>query len=813
MLDCIIIGYNDLPFPDYVEMVRAMGTNSGAYRDLNLAFIELEGRPYRSMDVLNHFHHRIDGVGGQDFHNTDFLWPVVTYLSTFLARRGFSFDYVNLFHLEKDRLRELLQGKEVLAVAITTTLYVIPHPILEIVDFVRQHNPHVKIIVGGPYVSNQVRVLGQDGAVQLFKDLGADIYVISQEGELTLTRVLHALKEDTALSAVENIAYRDGPSYVLTQPNVESNSLIENMVDYSLFPASAFGEFVTLRTAKSCPFSCAFCGFPKRAGRYTYMGLDYIEQELNAIRDLGTVTTLTFIDDTFNVPKGRFKDILRLMIRNEYGFRWNSFYRSDHGDDETIDLMRAAGCEGVFLGVESGSDAMLERMNKSARQKNYRQAIARFREVGISTYASLIIGFPGETSDTVRETYAFLEDVRPDFFRAQLWYCDPITPIWDKRDEYDIRGSSFNWSHQTMDAKTACEWIEHLFLTVDNSIWLPQHGFEQWSTFYLQRKGMSLAQIQWFLRCFNAAVKEKLLHPHKRQIDQGILAALEQSCHFDRAHAGDAEAVLRLSGGRLAAAEQFWREQFVDVNGAGLLDGLRRKNRLSRPSSGDWTTCPSSTTWLVQLAEIAQTCQASPAAVLLAAFSLLLAMVGGQSSVHLLIIIHSGDTTPHAYPLRLRPREDWRFAAFVREVDLQLRFADTHRAPAFMLLAPDGGRSPAQQVSHVSHFDVAFAYTDAPEDNITSSPDEIPELPPNVRAGVDLLLSAQCKPDHSRVQLSGRTSVLDEGVVKQLAQVLDSVLEKGAANNSAYLATLLPLSGMPAARSDNQSDAQQEFRF
>src|SRR4029078_1736945 len=103
-------------------------------------------------------------------------------------------------------------------------------------------------------------------------------------------------------------------------------------------------EFVTLRTAKSCPFSCSFCGFPQRAGKYKYLGVELLEKELDDIRNIGTVTTLTFLDDTFNVPKERFKEILRMMIRNNYGFKWNSFFRSDHGDDEHIVMLGHTGC-------------------------------------------------------------------------------------------------------------------------------------------------------------------------------------------------------------------------------------------------------------------------------------------------------------------------------------------------------------------------------------------------------------------------------------------------------------------------------------
>src|SRR5205085_1938539 len=137
--------------------------------------------------------------------------------------------------------------------------------------------------------------------------------------------------------------------YVMTPAELESNPLEEHMIDYSLFPKEDFNEFLTLRTAKSCPFSCSFCGFPQRAGKYKYLSVDLVEKELDAIRNIGRVTTLTFIDDTFNVPKERFREIMRMMIRNNYGFKWNSFYRSDHGDEKTVELMAQAGCEGANL--------------------------------------------------------------------------------------------------------------------------------------------------------------------------------------------------------------------------------------------------------------------------------------------------------------------------------------------------------------------------------------------------------------------------------------------------------------------------------
>lgn len=533
MTDCLLIGYNDGNYSEHVRMTRSVGEDSPYFRDLALNFIEYEGGIYRSMDILNRFVAEERGGAHRRFHNADFLWPAVTYLATYLHRRGFSVDYINLFQEEKSRLEELLLRGEVTTVAITTTLYVTPFPIKEIVSFIRERNERVRIVVGGPYILNLVKSSSPEALERSLRFMGADYYVVSSEGEQTLSQLLAELKRNGDASSVPNLACRTGQGYQLTPVSGESNSLHENQVDYSYFPRSGFGEFISLRTAKSCPFSCAFCNFPEIAGRYTYLPVELIERELDAIREIGTVTTLTFVDDTFNVPKPRFKEMLRMMIRNNYGFRWNCFYRCDHGDREAIDLMRQAGCEGVFLGIESGSDTVLAAMNKTARSRHYREAIPLLRDAGIVINASLVVGFPGETEETLAETIGLLEDARPDFFGANLWYHIPSTPVGRQSEKLGIKGSGYDWEHATMDSRTGIAAVERMFREVEGSLWLPEDGFELWSVFYLQRKGMSIGQIKSFARSFNETVRLKLAGVRGGPDFDAAIARLRQHSRFD----------------------------------------------------------------------------------------------------------------------------------------------------------------------------------------------------------------------------------------------------------------------------------------
>jgi radical SAM PhpK family P-methyltransferase len=799
MIDCLIIGFNDYSFEDFVKMLRAMGEKSGAYRDLNLAFIDYENKPHHSLDLLNHFYFAGQGETERRFHNSDFLWPVITYLSTYLHRRGFSFDYVNLFQLEKEVLKEKLRNEEVLSVAITTTLYVSPHPILEIISFIKQYNERAKIILGGPYVSNQSKIDSPADLKRLFRHLGADFYVISSEGEAGLAGILNALKTGAGFDSVDNIAYRNGSDFVFTSAAIESNPLEENMVDYSLFPRNGFGGFVTLRTAKSCPFSCSFCGFPQRAGKYTYLPLPLVEAELNAISDLGTVHTLTFIDDTFNVPKGRFKDILRLMIRNKYEFRWNSYLRSDHVDEEAIELMAASGCDGVFLGVESGSDIMLERMNKTSRRKDYLRVIPQLRDAGIISYASLIIGFPGETYETVRDTAEFVETARPDFFRAQLWYCDPTTPIWHEREKYRIQGSAFNWTHDSMDAATACDLIDKTFLSINNSVWLPQNGFELWSVYYLLRKGMALEQIKTFLRFFNGCVKEKLIYEGARPADSGLIEGLKVSSRFNERQRPDMSPINLLAGSGYQGAERCFISQLRDYQPFSSLEFSRGQ----RADADDGWESVSCSVNAGALARLRDGFEGKLAAVNLAALSILLSRLSGKTDT-LIVAVLEQDSRALAAPVRLLPHWDLTFRGFVESVDSTLTESMSHSLYAFTIVT--NSRRLAEHGCMRPVLDIGFAFDESGKKGEDPGFGRALEYYPEVKNGIELVVETNGDSPPNLWFAAGR---FRKGTVEQLALCLASILNEAAANFAVrleYLGLGGEATAVPASTAKDESE-------
>jgi len=502
--DCVVIGHNEPQFEQYEAWVRrAYGVESEAYRDLRFNFIDVGGRKRTYVDLLNDTR---STEGQPPYQSGDIPHMAAAYLTQFLRRTGFLAEFVTLFQSESARLKELLSRKP-RCVAITTTLYVVNGPATEVVNFVREHAGDAAIVVGGPLVANHSRNYTGGALEAALRDLGADYYVIESQGEATLASLMKILRDGGDPAEVPNLAFfRDG-RFVRTPPVPENNDLSANGIDWRQLVAPGETHTIQTRTARSCAFSCAFCNYPTRAGKLAMMDIEAVGRELESIRAIGAVENVIFIDDTFNVPVRRFKELCRMMIRERFPFNWFSYFRGSNADEEAIDLMAESGCKGVFLGIESGSASMLKNMVKHAEPAQYVWAVDRLRSAGILTFASFIVGFPGETAETVEATRELVQRVRPDFYRAQLWYNEPGTPIRMQQDAYRIEGDGFVWRHKTMSSLEAMDHIDQLFLSISESVWLPQWSFDFWIIPYLFGRGITRAQFEAWMRHANELLR------------------------------------------------------------------------------------------------------------------------------------------------------------------------------------------------------------------------------------------------------------------------------------------------------------------
>lgn len=499
-LDCIIVGHNDVNFNTLAQRARATARQSAFYEDIKLNSVLIDGQRLSYLDLLNR---ALTQATGAMHALSPFRQPHlgVCYLSSFLRKRGLTTREVNSFDHDKDRFRTLL-AESPRAVAITTTFYVDPEPIIEIVRFVREASPDTKIILGGPFVFSTCAKFDATEQDYFFGLIGADIHIVDSQGESTLAAVLRQLqhREKADLSRVPNLIYTtDGKSFNRTPRAIENNDIEANTIEWSYFDRDYVQPTVYMRTARSCPFACSFCSYPSLGGEHVTVEIGGIMTQLRQLRDLG-VQNVVFIDDTFNVPLPRFKKLLRAIIADRLDLRWMSFFRCSNADDEAFDLMQKSGCAGAFIGVESGDERMLKEMNKFASVERYRYGIRALEDRGIFAFASLVVGFPGETERSVKNTMEMLDSARPSFFAPQIYVHDQLAPVQARAKELKISGGPLSWSHYSMNWREATAWVQTLCREVNNSDLVGGWSLSCWGMFYLLTQGYSMAQLRTFLR-------------------------------------------------------------------------------------------------------------------------------------------------------------------------------------------------------------------------------------------------------------------------------------------------------------------------
>lgn len=398
-----------------------------------------------------------------------FFNGAIAYLGSFMHARGLRFDYVHSCEEQIELLGQKL-SQDVKIVAVSTTFVMDVNRITSLVKWIRQKNPNCEIVIGGSFITYTIHQYGSLEREVLMRGIGAEYFICSYFGETALAQLVTAKKENNhaAVEKIPNLFRREGNHYLISHWENDSTCLRDNMVDWTLF-ANDDATYIPVRTAISCMYKCSYCSFPQYGGKYQVVDIPSIEKELQTLVKVKKVEIVHFIDDCFNKPVNRFKDILRMLIRNRFPFKWHSFLRCEDIDNETIALMKESGCLGVLIGLESGCSEMLRRMNKKIDLIQSKETIRKLNEAGILTYALFMIGFPGETIQSVKRTIDYIEECKPMYYGLSPWYCNISSPVYKQKEKYEISGRNYEWKHKTMDFDMARNLCIDIFYNVKNS--------------------------------------------------------------------------------------------------------------------------------------------------------------------------------------------------------------------------------------------------------------------------------------------------------------------------------------------------------
>lgn len=194
-------------------------------------------------------------------------------------------------------------------------------------------------------------------------------------------------------------------------------------------------------TSRGCPFNCAFCS--KVTGRtYRALPVDQVIEEVIWMRDRG-FDHIVFGDDDISIDVARLRRLLIALTPLGITFRLNQDSRDI--DDDTLRLAKEAGCTEISFGIESGSQFMLDAMNKHNTVEANRKAISAVKRHGMQARTYFIVNFPGETEETIRETIQFAQETQPDTWLVSAFVPLPGSSVFDDPERYGVTWMSDSW--------------------------------------------------------------------------------------------------------------------------------------------------------------------------------------------------------------------------------------------------------------------------------------------------------------------------------------------------------------------------------
>jgi anaerobic magnesium-protoporphyrin IX monomethyl ester cyclase len=293
-------------------------------------------------------------------------------------------------------------------------------------------------------------------------------FVVRREGEVTFPALLDALASAGSVADIAGVSYRSEDGTVIHN---EDRPLV---VDLDAFPAPAWHlvdmesycvpdpqrgvqTCGTIQTARGCPFSCSFC-YPMFGHRVRRKSVGRVLDEIEELVKVHGVESLYFIDDTITLEPERLMAICDGMIERDMVVPWQCLARADSVRDDMLERMRAAGCVQVSLGIESGNQGILDSMRKRTTLEMVEHACTKLRGVGFETRGSFVIGLPGDSRKTIRETIEFAKRIDLDRASFNIFTPYPRTATVDDPDmsaKYTVL--STDWSQYTRHGNAVIE--------------------------------------------------------------------------------------------------------------------------------------------------------------------------------------------------------------------------------------------------------------------------------------------------------------------------------------------------------------------
>jgi len=369
------------------------------------------------------------------------------YVSAYLKSKNIGNDVFDTTFSSIEKQLEFIKNKKPKVICMYTNLMTKIEVIKLIKTLKTEKFNFPKIVLGGPDVSYNV---------ENYLKAGADFLVIG-EGEETTFELYNAIINNENYHNINGIAFLENNEVIQTNPRVKFKELDElplpnrdaiNMQNYLDTWKNNHGQSsMTISTQRGCPYTCKWCSTAVYGQSYRRRPAEQVAEEMKMLKEKFNPDALWFVDDVFTVSHKWLLAFREEVLKQDAIIPFECITRAERLNDEILDLLKEIGCFRIWIGAESGSQKIIDLMDRRVDVNVVKEAIQKTNALGMETGTFIMLGYPGETEEDITETIQYLKDANPTLYTITVAYPIKGTSLYNEVESKIT--SNLDWETST----------------------------------------------------------------------------------------------------------------------------------------------------------------------------------------------------------------------------------------------------------------------------------------------------------------------------------------------------------------------------
>ena len=390
----------------------------------------------------------------------------LAYIASALEEAGHQVDLIDAIALclSKEEVSERIEQFDPELVGITAMTPTF-HGALEAAKIAKKNNR--KTLIGGVHMS----IYAEETLSYAEVDFG-----VVGEGEETIVELCSALEEGQDYSSIEGLCYKlDDGAIKVSGPRIVMDLTKLPMPSYHLLPMEKYSSIIgmtpvsTMMGSRGCPYQCGFCFKTPSDKKYRTRSVENIVDEIEFLIENYKIKEVMFYDDI--MPRAYARDLSNEIIKRDVKIKWQTPQRVNLVNPELLKLMAKAGCHILRFGVEQGDPDMMQLVEKRTTIDQVHKSFQQANDAGIKTFAYFIIGYIGETEQTMQATIDLAKDLNPTYVMFTKAVPLPDTPLMTQSVFKGLVDPEY-WRKYTLGVKQAAmpnlvpnaeKWVGHAY--------------------------------------------------------------------------------------------------------------------------------------------------------------------------------------------------------------------------------------------------------------------------------------------------------------------------------------------------------------